>query len=254
MRATSLTWPASPTFAPIIAGDADIVVGDRRPHQNRKFSWVQRPLPRIGSRIVALAGAQVATDATSGFRAYTREAALKLVAVDRYTYAVESTGQAGLSPFRRVRVPARTNPKTRDSRLVRFVFSRVRRNALTIRVFATYLPSHFFDTFTLLPAIGALVAFMPCLRTRIVDGRTGGNLQFIIPVRFFRSHLYSCSKGSVEEFGSSADTSEVWRSRYGAVVKVVLVRNTAAIRYPNFTSQRLSRNGMPVCYVTSQNL
>jgi glycosyltransferase involved in cell wall biosynthesis len=168
-------------IAPILAGDADVVVGDRRPHQNREFSWIKRRLQRIGSRVVELAGARGATDATSGFRAYTREAALDLIVVNRYTYTVESTIQAGLSPLRMVWVPVRTNPTTRDSRLVRSLLSYVRRTALTIiRVFATYRPLRFFGAFALLLAIAAFAAFTPFLRAWIVEGRTDGNLQSII--------------------------------------------------------------------------
>ncbi len=168
-------------IAPILAGEADIVVGDRRPHLNSEFSWLKRKLQRVGSRVVEMAGAKGATDATSGFRAYTREAALELVVVNRYTYTVESTIQAGLSPLRIVWVPVRTNPKTRESRLFESLFGYVRRNALTIiRVFATYRPLRFFGAIAVVLALGALLAFAPFLRSWIVEGRTGGNLQSII--------------------------------------------------------------------------
>ncbi len=168
-------------IAPILAGEADIVVGDRRPHLNGELSWIKRKLQRIGSRVVEMAGAKGATDATSGFRAYTREAALELVVVNRYTYTIESTIQAGLSPLRIIWVPVRTNPKTRESRLFNSLFGYVRRNALTIiRVFATYRPLRFFGTIALVLALGALLAFTPFLRSWIVEGRTGGNLQSII--------------------------------------------------------------------------
>lgn len=168
-------------IAPILDGEADIVVGDRRPHENPEFSLVKRKLQRIGTRIVELAGAAGATDATSGFRAYTREAAIDLVVVNRYTYTIESTIQAGLGPLHAVWVPVRTNPKTRDSRLVRSTFGYVRRNALTIiRVFATYRPLRFFGAVALLLALGAFLAFIPFLRSWLVEGRTSGNLQSII--------------------------------------------------------------------------
>jgi hypothetical protein len=128
-----------------------------------------------------MAGAKGATDATSGFRAYTREAALELVVVNRYTYTIESTIQAGLSPLRIIWVPVRTNPKTRESRLFDSPFGYVRRNALTIiRVFATYRPLRFFGSIALVLGLGALAAFTPFLRAWIVDGRTSGNLQSII--------------------------------------------------------------------------
>ena len=168
-------------IAPILAGEADIVVGDRRPHENVEFTWMKRKLQRIGTRVVELAGARGAADATSGFRADTREAALDLIVVNRYTYTIESTIQAGLGPLRIVWVPVKTNPKTRDSRLIRSTWGYVRRNALTIlRVFATYRPLRFFGAIGLLLAIGALAAFSPFLRSWLVEGRTDGNLQSII--------------------------------------------------------------------------
>ncbi len=168
-------------IAPILAGEADIVVGDRRPHLNPEFSWVKRKLQRIGTRVVELAGARGAMDATSGFRAYTREAALDLIVVNRYTYTIESTIQAGLGPLRIIWVPVRTNPKTRDSRLMRSTFGYVRRNTLTIlRVFATYRPLRFFGAIGVVLALGALAAFSPFLRAWLIEGRTGGNLQSII--------------------------------------------------------------------------
>jgi glycosyltransferase involved in cell wall biosynthesis len=167
--------------APIVAGAADIVVGDRRPDQNPESSWVKRRLQRLGSRVVSIAGATGAADAASGFRAYTREAALDLLVVDRFTYTIESTIQAGLGPLRMVWVPVATNPMARDSRLIRSTASYVRRNAFTvIRVFAAYRPLAFFGALSLVFGAAALVAFSPFLRSWIVEGRTSGNLQSII--------------------------------------------------------------------------
>ena len=157
------------------------MVGDRRPHLNGEFSWLKRQLQWLGSRVVALAGATGVTDATSGFRAYTREAALDLIVINPYTYTVESTIQAGLGPLRIVWTPVVTHRKTRESRLIGSMFGYVRRNAWTIiRVFAVYRPLRFFGTIALLLALGALAAFSPFLRSWLVHGRTGGNLQSIM--------------------------------------------------------------------------
>ena len=166
---------------PLVEGAADVVVGDRRPHENPEFTWVKRRLQRIGTRVVELAGARGTLDATSGFRAYTREAALDLVVVNRYTYTIESTIQAGLGPLRIAWVPVRTNARTRDSRLIRTTFGYVRRNALTIiRVFSIYRPLRFFGAIGCLIGIGALVAFSPFLRSWLIEGRTSGHLQSIM--------------------------------------------------------------------------
>jgi glycosyltransferase involved in cell wall biosynthesis len=166
---------------PLIEGRADIAVGDRRPHENPDFSWSKRRLQRLGSWVVALAGAKGAADAASGFRAYTREAAFDLLVINRYTYTVESTIQAGLGPLNMVWVPVRTNPPTRDSRLARTTFGYVRRNALTvIRVFATYRPLRFFGSIAVVLAVAALMAFVPFLRQWLVAGDRSGNLQSIM--------------------------------------------------------------------------
>jgi glycosyltransferase involved in cell wall biosynthesis len=168
-------------IAPILAGSADIVVGDRQPHKNPEYSWMKRRLQRIGSRVVELAGATGATDAASGFRAYTREAALDVFVINRFTYTIESTIDAGLSPLKIIWVPVRTNSPTRESRLFTSMFSYVRRNAFTIcRVFITHRPLRLFGTLSVLLAIGAILAFVPFIRSWAFEGRTDGNLQSII--------------------------------------------------------------------------
>lgn len=167
--------------APIVEGQADIVVGDRAPHRNREFTRVKRLLQRLGSKVVELVGVPGARDATSGFRAYSREAALDLIVINRYTYTVESTIQAGLGPLRIVWVRVATHPAARPSRLMRSTFGYVRRNAVTIlRVVATYRPLRFFGTLAALLALGAVLAFSPFLRSWLVDGETAGHLQSII--------------------------------------------------------------------------
>ena len=168
-------------LAPILDGEADIVVGDRTPHLNTEFSRTKRGLQWLGSKVVELAGAPGASDAASGFRAYTREAALDLVVVNRFTYTVESTIQAGLGPLRAVWVPVRTNPATRDSRLSRTTFGYVRRNAVTIiRSFATYRPLRFFGAFSVLLGALALGAFTPFLASWILEGSRDGHLQSLL--------------------------------------------------------------------------
>ena len=121
---------------------------------------MQRRLQKFGSRIVELAGAAGATDETSGFRAHTREAALNLIVINRYMHTVESTIQAGLGPLRIIWVPIKTNPKTRESRLIGSMLGYVRRNARKIiRVFAVYCPMRLFGAAALLLAIGTVAPF-----------------------------------------------------------------------------------------------
>jgi glycosyltransferase involved in cell wall biosynthesis len=103
--------------APVLAGDADIAIGDRDPGALKHFSWAKRKLQRLGSWFMRrLSGTHVA-DATSGFRAYSREAATRLNVVTDFTYTLETLIQAGKLRLAVVDVPVRTHPTERASRL-----------------------------------------------------------------------------------------------------------------------------------------
>ena len=99
---------------PILDGRADIVVGDRGVADSEHFSALKRVLQRFGSWVVERAAGIPIPDATSGFRAFTREAALRLTVLSEYTYTLETLIQAGVRGMNVVFVPVRTNPKTRQ--------------------------------------------------------------------------------------------------------------------------------------------
>src|SRR3954467_12629077 len=101
---------------PILAGQADMVVGDREVQGIEHFSPLKKTLQRLGSWVVRRASGTDVPDTTSGFRAYNREAALQLVVVSNYTYTLESLIQAGKTLVALEDVPISSNPKTRDSR------------------------------------------------------------------------------------------------------------------------------------------
>src|SRR5215207_8286181 len=103
--------------APILAGDADMVIGDRETDQIEHFSPLKKRLQRLGSAVVRRASGTNVPDTTSGFRAYNREAALQMQVVSQFTYTLESIIQAGKMLVAVEHVPIRTNPKTRESRL-----------------------------------------------------------------------------------------------------------------------------------------
>ena len=114
--------------APILAGEADMVVGDRQVGQIEHFSGSKKALQRLGSWVVRrLSGTEI-TDTTSGFRAYNREAALQLLVVDNFTYTLESLIQAGKMLVAVDQVAIETNPQTRESRLFDSTGAYVRRN------------------------------------------------------------------------------------------------------------------------------
>ena len=131
--------------APILAGHADMVVGDRETDQIEHFSPLKKRLQRLGSAVVRRASGTNIPDTTSGFRAYNREAALQMQVVSKFTYTLETIIQAGKVLVAVDHVPIRTNPTTRDSRLFPSMWSYVRRNAASIfRVYALYEPLRVF--------------------------------------------------------------------------------------------------------------
>ena len=131
--------------APLVAGDADMVIGARPIDETQHFSWAKKKLQRLGSWAVRVASRTDVLDAPSGFRAISRETAMRLNVFSAYTYTLETIIQAGLSNLRVVSVPIRTNPDLRPSRLVRSIPSYVRRSLVTIvRVVVIYKPLKLF--------------------------------------------------------------------------------------------------------------
>jgi glycosyltransferase involved in cell wall biosynthesis len=167
--------------APILAGDADMVVGDRRVAEIDHFSGSKKTLQRLGSWVVRrLSGTEV-SDATSGFRAYNREAALGLLVVDNFTYTLESVIQAGKMLVAVDQTRIETNPQTRRSRLFDSTGSYVRRNGLSIlRIYARYEPLRVFATAGLIVAILAVAAWLPFLIDWIFNGDSTGHIQSLI--------------------------------------------------------------------------
>ncbi len=167
--------------APILQGNADLVVGDRNVRGVDEFSGLKIRLQLLGSWVVRKASATEVPDATSGFRAYGREAAIQLTVVNRYTYTIESIIQAGKMNSAVVSIPIETNDKIRESRLFGSMWGYIRRNALTIgRVFAAYEPLKFFGSLAALAAAAAVAAFVPFTWDAVVNGDTSGHLQSII--------------------------------------------------------------------------
>jgi glycosyltransferase involved in cell wall biosynthesis len=168
-------------IAPILAGEADMVVGDRHVSGIKHFSGVKKGLQRLGSWVVRrLSGTSVA-DTTSGFRAYNREAALQLIVVDQFTYTLESLIQAGKMLVAVDEVEISTNPKARESRLFDSTGAYVRRNGLAIlRVYARYEPLRVFTTAALVVGLLAVAAWTPFLADWILNGDSTGHVQSLI--------------------------------------------------------------------------
>jgi glycosyltransferase involved in cell wall biosynthesis len=165
---------------PILAGQADIVVGDRGVGTLAHFSPTKRWLQRLGSWVVKKAAGIPIPDATSGFRAFTRDAALRLTILSDYTYTLETLIQAGARQIAVVFVPIRTNPQTRPSRLIRNIPSFLALSTVTIiRFYAMYRPLRIFGL-----AGGVFIAGAFALGLRFLyfyaTGTGTGNVQSLI--------------------------------------------------------------------------
>ena len=131
----------STLLMPILRGEADIVIGDRNVRTLRHMSGLKRWLQLLGSWVVRQVSNTRVPDTTSGFRAYSREAALQLTIVSEFSYTLESIIQAGKKRMAVAHVPVATNETTRESRLFDSVPSYIRRSAATIvRTYAMYEP------------------------------------------------------------------------------------------------------------------
>jgi glycosyltransferase involved in cell wall biosynthesis len=167
--------------APILAGEADLVVGDRGLGPGDHRPPIKRALQRIGSRVVRGASGARVEDPSSGFRAYNREAALGVQVVTTFTYTLESVIQAGRQSVSTANVPVRTNPETRPSRLFPSVWTYVRRNAFSIfRVYAQYKPLRVFWSLALLVGLAAAAVWGRFAWFLIVDGNGHGHVQSLI--------------------------------------------------------------------------
>jgi glycosyltransferase involved in cell wall biosynthesis len=157
---------------PILRGEADIVIGDRGVSAVEHFSVPKRVLQRLGSSVVsALSGIRVG-DVTSGFRAYSREAALRLNVLSEFTYTLETIIQAGKKPITVVTVPTTSNPPTRPSRLFSGVSQYLRRTIpIIMRTYMLYQP---LKTFTLASLVFLIPGLLLGLRFLYFFIREGG--------------------------------------------------------------------------------
>lgn len=131
---------------PIVDGEADVVVGDRQVAAIAHFSPAKRWLQQLGSRMVSTVSGIELHDAASGFRAYSREAALRLTVVSRFSYTLETIIQAGKMGLAVASVPVGSNEPTRPSRLQRSMWHFIKAQASTIlRMYAFYEPLRSFS-------------------------------------------------------------------------------------------------------------
>jgi glycosyltransferase involved in cell wall biosynthesis len=166
--------------APIVAGDADMVVGDRQVETIEHFSPLKKLLQKLGSWVVRQASSTDVPDTTSGFRAYNREAALQMQVVSRFTYTLETIIQAGKLLVAVDHVPIRTNEKTRESRLFPSMGAYVRRNGISIfRIYAQYEPLKVFWGAAVVIGVLAAAVWIRFF-VAFVGGEGAGHVQSLI--------------------------------------------------------------------------
>jgi glycosyltransferase involved in cell wall biosynthesis len=168
-------------LAPIVNGSAELVVGDRGVATLPAFSPLKRRLQTVGSRVVSQASHLEIPDATSGFRAMTREVALRTMVLSDYSYTLETLIQAGNRKVTVSSVPIRTNPPQRPSRLMRGIGDYLRNSSITIlRAYAMYRPLRVFWAIGLLVLLAGVGIGVRFLILRFLMGQGTGNIQSLI--------------------------------------------------------------------------
>lgn len=166
--------------APIVAGDADIVIGDRQVARNAHFGPMKRRLQALGSAVVQRLSRTRVTDAVSGFRAMSRSAAQRINIVSDFSYTTEMLIQAGRKRMAITSVPVRTNATLRPSRLFASIPQFIRNTGVTMaRAYAMYNPLHVFTT---IGTVAGLIGSVPILRFVYFYalGQGGGHVQSLV--------------------------------------------------------------------------
>lgn len=198
--------------APIVAGAADIVVGDRHTDEMEHFSWMKRLLQRWGSRLVRRASGTEVRDSTSGFRAMNRKAISKLFVHNRFTYTLETMIQAGPAGLVVANVRVRTNPKTRESRLFSSIPQYLRRSGPVIfRSYGMYWPVQTFGYMALALLVVGLILGGRFAYYYLADPNTSSHIQslqvgvgaivlaFVVGLMAFLGDLLAANRRLTEE-------------------------------------------------------
>ena len=165
---------------PILEGKSDIVIGSRPIDKTEHFSPLKKKLQHVGSWVVRRASKSGIPDAPSGFRAFSREAALRLNVTNEYTYTLETIVQAGREKIPMEAVDIRTNGELRPSRLFHSMFGYIKKSILTIlRTYVLYKPLSFFTILGSIPfAIGVILGIR--FLVFFFSGNSAGHIQSLI--------------------------------------------------------------------------
>lgn len=168
-------------IAPIIAGKADMVIADRQVQSIAHFSRGKKIMQAVGTRILNAAAGTKIPDAPSGFRAYSRDAAMQLNVVTRFSYTMETLIQAGNKRLAIATIAVKTNPKTRESRLFKSSWEHMYKSGIAIsRAFIMYRPYVIFNSFAVVMFFAGMVPFVRYLYFLSVDKHPGAHIQSLI--------------------------------------------------------------------------
>lgn len=166
---------------PVLDGKADMVIADRQVQSIEHFSKSKKLMQAIGTRILNAAAGTKIPDAPSGFRAYSRDAAMQLNVVTKFSYAMETLIQAGNKRMAIATIKIKTNPKTRESRLFKSSWEHVYKSGIAIaRAFIMYRPYVIFNTFATVMFLAGLVPFLRYVIFFLVDKHPGAHIQSLI--------------------------------------------------------------------------
>ena len=201
----------SALIEPIVSGRADMVIGDRDVSTEEYFSPAKRVLQQIGSGVVSLAAGVRTPDATSGFRAFSRTAAARVIVRSRFSYTLETLIQAGALKQRVAFVPVRTNAPVRPSRLMRSQMQYVRRSAaIILKTFALYRPLMAIVSFSALCATLAAVGLLTGVDGLLICGAMLEAAALISFVPLYFTHRAVLRRGA--EQASVAEQAAVARA------------------------------------------
>jgi glycosyltransferase involved in cell wall biosynthesis len=166
---------------PILDGKAEIVIADRQTSKIAHFSPAKKLLQRFGSWVVNKAAGTDIPDAASGFRAYSKNALIRLNIITQFSYCMETTIQAGNKRIPIVSVPVTTNAKTRESRLFKSSWEHVFKSmSAIIRAYVMYRPYVVVGTIGVVLAIAGLIPFVRYIAFLVIDKHPGAHLQSLI--------------------------------------------------------------------------
>jgi glycosyltransferase involved in cell wall biosynthesis len=166
---------------PILEGRADIVIGDRQTQTIAHFSPIKKFFQRVGSKVVNKAAGTDLPDAASGFRAYSKEALMRINIVTSFSYCMETIIQAGNKRIPIASVKVKTNPKTRESRLFKNMWQHMYKSgAAIVRSYIMYQPHLIFITLGTTLLIGGLIPFVRYGIIYLTGDRGGSHFQSLL--------------------------------------------------------------------------